>query len=119
MTVLYIKLKNDVDIIANTSESIGSVTLDNPVRLVIYGDQMGMMSITFVEWIPSSLVQDPVVTLDRENVLFTLTVNDEIKTSYLNWVDEIKRKEKQAASSKAESYQSILDSISSHKRPIH
>lgn len=119
MTTLYLKLKNGCDLIANTNiKNNGIATIENPVCLQQYQDTSGGIGLSFMEWIPSAVVDDSTFELSMDEVLITSNISSSMKEYYHKFMDNIESKNK-LSNDEIDSYQRLLNAIASNKKLLH
>lgn len=121
MDILYLKLKNGNDLIANTTINNGIATLEKPVSLRYYSDSTGKIALTFSEWIPLSVVSDTIFKMDMNEVLIVCNASSSMKNYYKSWTNEDKNLEENANGNdqEATAYQSILQALTTNKKLLH
>ena len=82
MEILYIKLKNGMDIISNTSIKGNNVTLENPMAIRQYADPTGRISLSFQEWVPSDFVDTNCFVINKDETMLISNTSLRIKEFY-------------------------------------
>ncbi len=75
MPVLYLKLNDGEDVIADASEVDGGMKLKQPARLAYTPQGLGMMPM-------NPFIVDKEVTIPNNFIVYTGTPDDEIKNAY-------------------------------------
>jgi hypothetical protein len=75
MPVLFLKMNDGEDVIADAEQADGGWKLTNPVRLAMTGNGLGMMPM-------NPFITDKEVTIPNNFIVYTGNPDDEIKNAY-------------------------------------
>lgn len=75
MPVLYLKMYDGEDVVAEATETDGGMKLKNPARLAVTPQGLGMMAF-------NPFISDKEVTIPQNFIVYTGTPDEEIKNAY-------------------------------------
>ena len=121
MEILYIKLKNGMDIISNTSIKGNDVTLENPMAIKQYADPTGRILLSFQEWVPSDFVDTNCFIISKDETILISNTSLRTKEFYKECLQKSGSTEEQEEESEetSDAYSSLLKLLNNQKRLLH
>jgi hypothetical protein len=106
--ILFLRLKNGEDLIAEVQEMDKTYILMNPCKvLYLKGSKTGYLSISLMQWVFARICSDQTFEIEKSEVLFKTIPEDTLTEHYWNSVDHflsMESKDKVEYESHHESY---------------
>jgi len=122
MEILYLKLRNGIDLVSNSQIEENVVKLQNPMTIRQFADSTGSVAVSFLEWIPMDFIEETIVEIKKEEVLLVANASSKLKTFYHECMVEAVNKRNDAETSDdsdGSAYSDVLRSISNNKKLYH
>ncbi len=107
--ILFLRLKNGEDLIAEVQEMDKTYILMNPCKvLYLKGSKTGYLSISLMQWVFARICSDQTFEIEKSEVLFKTFPEDTLIEHYWNSVDHflnMESKDKVEYESMTESYE--------------
>jgi hypothetical protein len=124
MEILYIKLKNGMDIISNTAIDGNDITLENPMAIKQYADPSGRVLLSFQEWVPSDFVDTNCFIISKDETMVISNTSLRTKEFYKECLQKAEEsaeqhEEEDFNEESEDSYSSLVKLLNNQKRILH
>ena len=125
MEILYIKLKNGMDIVSNTAIDGNDITLENPMAIKQYADPTGRILLSFQEWVPSDFVDTNSFVISKDETILISNTSLRTKEFYKECLQKTEEsqdqydEEEQEDEESSDAYSSLLKLLNNQKRLLH